>query len=182
MAKKFQKLTTPYEEKMDKSCPWNEYPRPQLKRNSFFCLNGEWDFAITKEGTPPRKYTEKILVPFPPESRLSGIERKIAKDDRLYYRRSFTLPDGFKKDRVLLRFGAVDRLSKLEVNGRLAGVHNDGYLPFYADITELLVDGENNPIQAVTVAGEYTVKAIFTVKDENYKQVSSMEAILVIEE
>ena len=135
---------------MDKSCPWNEYPRPQLKRNSFFCLNGEWDFAITKEGTPPRKYTEKILVPFPPESRLSGIERKIAKDDRLYYRRSFTLPDGFKKDRVLLRFGAVDRLSKLEINGKLAGVHNDGYLPFYADITELLVDGENEIVLSVT--------------------------------
>ena len=65
-------LTTPYSENMDKSCPWNEYPRPQLKRDSFFCLNGLWDFAVTKEATPPKKYTEKILIPFQPESALSG--------------------------------------------------------------------------------------------------------------
>ena len=143
-------LTTPYSENMDKSCPWNEYPRPQLKRDSFFCLNGLWDFAVTKEATPPKKYTEKILVPFPPESALSGIQRRIGKDDRLYYRRKFTLPDGFKKDRIVLRFGAVDRFCRLTVNGQNAGIHNCGYLPFYADITDMLVDGENEILLSVT--------------------------------
>lgn len=148
--KNFEKLTTAYEKRMDKSCPWNEYPRPQLKRDSFFCLNGEWDFAITKEGRPPKIYNEKILVPFPPESRLSGIERRVTKDDRLYYRRKFTLPDGFMKDRLLLRFGAVDRLCKIEINGKPAGAHNDGYLPFFSDITELVTDGENEIVVSVT--------------------------------
>lgn len=151
MAKRtFEGLTTPYEEKMDKVCPWNEYPRPQLKRNSFLCLNGLWDFKISKEGSPPKEYSEKILVPFPPESRLSGIERSVGKNDRLYYRKHFTIPEGFKKDRILLRFGAVDRLAKLEINGKLAGMHNDGYLPFFADITDLLTDGENEIVLTVT--------------------------------
>lgn len=143
-------LTTPYSENMDKSCPWNEYPRPQLKRDSFFCLNGLWDFAVTKEATPPKKYQDKILVPFPPESALSGIERRINKDDRIYYRKTFTLPDGFKKDKVVVRFGAVDRFCRLTVNGKNAGIHNCGYLPFYADITDKLVDGENEIVLSVT--------------------------------
>ncbi len=151
MAKtKLPTLKTPYSEKMDKDCPWNEYPRPQLKRDSFICLNGLWDFAVTKEATPPKKYSEKILVPFPPESALSGIERRINGDDRLYYRRTFTLPDGFKKERVVLRFGAVDRFCHLTVNGQNAGIHNSGYLPFYSDITDMLLDGENEIVLAVT--------------------------------
>ena len=68
----YESLTTPYAENMDRQVPWNYYPRPSLKRDSFLCLNGEWDFAIT-DGGEPKDYTEKILVPFPPESSLSGI-------------------------------------------------------------------------------------------------------------
>ena len=67
-------LTTPFIEKMDRVMPWNEYPRPSMVRNSFLCLNGEWDFAISDTGTP-KEYSERILVPFPPESMLSGIGR-----------------------------------------------------------------------------------------------------------
>ena len=63
------RLTTKYSDLIDKKTPWNEYPRPSMKRNSFFNLNGEWDFAISK--TEPTEYPEKILVPFPPESALS---------------------------------------------------------------------------------------------------------------
>ena len=144
MAKNKQSaLCTPYVQKMDKSCPWNEYPRPQLKRDSFICLNGLWDFAITKDATPPKKFAKNILVPFPVESSLSGIGRSVSSDDYLYYRRKFTIPDGFVKDRVLLRFGAVDRFCKITVNGEIAGIHNIVYLPFYADITDKLVEGEN---------------------------------------
>ena len=151
MAKnKYPSLTTPYAEKMDKSCPWNEYPRPQLKRDSFICLNGLWDFAVSKDATPPKKFAELILVPFPPESPLSGIGRSIGSDDYMYYRKKFTVPKDFINDRVLLRFGAIDRFCKLTVNGTVAGIHNDGYLPFYADITDKLVEGENELLITVT--------------------------------
>ena len=136
-------LTTPYYDKMDRAHPWDVYPRPNLKRDSFICLNGEWEFEISKVDDPPRKYTKIITVPFPPESELSGIGQRIEKSDFLYYRRTFTLPEGFIKDRLLLRFGAVDRYCTVKVNGKTVGTHNCGYLPFYADITELVRDGEN---------------------------------------
>ena len=137
------RLTTPFESNMDADIPWNVYPRPQLKRDSFICLNGPWDFAMTGEEAAPRKYKEKIIVPFPPESALSGIGRGPKKYDFLHYRRNFVIPEGFKKDRIYVRFGAVDRLATVSVNGVVVGTHNDGYLPFYADITDHLVDGVN---------------------------------------
>lgn len=137
------RLTTPFESGLNKAIPWNVYPRPQLKRDSFISLNGEWDFAITKEEAAPRSYSEKILVPFPPESPLSGVCKTPDKYDYLHYHRTFTIPEGFKKDRIYVRFGAVDRLATITVNGKVVGTHNDGYLPFYADITDVLKEGEN---------------------------------------
>ena len=123
--------------------PWCVYPRPQLRRDSFICLNGEWDFAFSDEDAAPRRYDEKIIVPYPPESKLSGICRTAKKYEFLHYRRTFTLPEGFIKDRVYIRFGAVDRLATVSINGTVVGTHNDGYLPFYADITDYLREGEN---------------------------------------
>ena len=136
-------LKTPHYEAAKCDVPWNVYPRPQLKRDSFLCLNGYWDFAITSEDGVPLKFSEKILVPFPPESELSGIGRTPGKYEYLHYRRTFMLPEGFNKGKLLLRFGAVDRLATISVNGTVVGTHNDGYLPFYADVTALLKEGEN---------------------------------------
>ena len=118
-------------------------PRPALRRDSYICLNGSWDFAITAEEVAPRSYSEKIIVPFPPESPLSGIGRTPGKYEYLHYKRSFVIPKDFIKDKVYLRFGAVDRLATVSVNGKLVGTHNDGYLPFYADITDCIKEGEN---------------------------------------
>ena len=87
-------LITPYFEKMDKQMPWNEYPRPSMVRDSFICLNGSWDFAITKEESA-EELGEKILVPFPPESPLSGIKREVPEDYYMHYKRSFSIPEGF---------------------------------------------------------------------------------------
>ncbi len=143
MENKSFKLTTPYSENMDRECPWNIYPRPQLKRDSYLCLNGQWDFTVTKSEKRPQDFPEKILVPFPPESELSGISRKIEPSAYLHYKRTFTIPNGFIKDRVVIRFGAVDRLAILHINGTEVGSHSGGYLPFYADITDHLVEGEN---------------------------------------
>ena len=141
--KKTYRLTTPYSERLDRNAVWNEYPRPQFKRNSYMNLNGEWDFAVSKENTAPSEYREKILVPFPPESALSGIGRRINKGEKMYYRRGFTLPSDFVRDRVILHFGAVDQIATLYINGKELCRNEGGYLPFSCDITEALIQGEN---------------------------------------
>ena len=129
--------------------PWNVYPRPQLQRDSFLCLNGEWEFAVTDHTSQPTKYTETILVPFPPQSTLSGICRAIPKKSALWYRTVFTLPDGFVQDRVLLHIGAADQMAAVFVNGKRAGNHIGGYQPFTFDITNLL-EAENTLTICVT--------------------------------
>lgn len=113
--------------------PWNVYPRPQLKRDSFLCLNGEWDFAVNE-----RVYTHKILVPFAPESILSEVETTFSDHDTLWYKTEFSLPDGFVKERVILHFGAVDQKTEVLLNGTFIGRHVGGYLPFSFDITDFL--------------------------------------------
>ena len=133
-------LYTPFEENLGE-IPWDVYPRPQLKRDSYICLNGKWNLAVRHGAV--RVPLGEILVPFPLESRLSGIEHELREDELLIYERKFTLPDGFKKDRVLLHFGAVDQICKVFVNGESAGGHEGGYIPVSLDITELLCDGEN---------------------------------------
>ena len=135
---------------MDKEKPWNIYPRPLMKRDSFFSLNGEWDICISQTEPRSDSYTQKILVPFPPESKLSGIEREILPGERLYYRKKFALPKGFAKERVILHFGAVDQVCEVYLNGTRIGEHEGGYLPFSFDITDGLTDGENELRLTVT--------------------------------
>ena len=115
-----------------------EYPRPQLIRNSYLNLNGLWSYAITGDDTPPEVFEGQILVPFSPESPLSGVERTVGPDDRLWYRRTFTLPAGFNRGRVFLNFDAVDQYAEVYINGVKACEHMGGYLPFSAEITPLL--------------------------------------------
>ncbi len=131
-------LQTPFQ-KAD--IPFSSYPRPQLVRDSYLCLNGEWDLEILRNNAVVQR--DKIIVPFPPESAASGIGRRFRPNDRLRYRRTFVLPDGFVKDRVLLHFGAVDQETTVAVNGRTVVIHDNGYLPFACDITDVLCEGEN---------------------------------------
>lgn len=128
---------------LDRSCPLPEYPRPQLRRESFYNLNGAWNYAVTPSGDEPEVWDGEIVVPFSPEAPLSGAARGPAKDEYLHYRRGFTLPEGFQKSRVLLHFGAVDQIAEVFVNGISAAKHSGGYWPFSADITNLLREGEN---------------------------------------
>ncbi|MDD3141256.1 MAG: MFS transporter [Lachnospiraceae bacterium] len=118
--------------------PWQEYPRPQLKRDSYLNLNGTWEFAFTHSKQIPEKFKKQILVPFPPESMLSGVEEIQGQQEYLYYRKVITLPMGFTKDKVLLHFGAVDQIATVYINGEEAGTHVGGYLPFSVDITKYL--------------------------------------------
>lgn len=138
--KEFEVLKTPFEDNVGE-IPHNEYPRPNMKRDSYMSLNGKWDFAVTKKDR--KIYSGEILVPFPPESKISGVQRQFGYKDTLKYQRKFTLPDGFVKDRIILHFGAVDRYSRVFVNGKLVCENDGGYLPFEADITDTLCIGEN---------------------------------------
>lgn len=119
--------------------PWDVYPRPQMRRNSFLNLNGKWDFTVT-DGEVPTAYTHTILVPFAPESLLSGVHARYSESKVLWYRRSFALPSGFVKDRVLLHFGAVDQIAEVFVNGEKVCKHVGGYHAFTVDITDRLAE------------------------------------------
>ena len=116
----------------------SEYPRPQMVRSEWQSLNGLWDFAVSKDDSPG-SYTNKILVPFPVESALSGLRWTIEADDRMWYRRTFEVPAKWRKGRVLLHFGAVDWETVVYVNGKEVGNHKGGYDAFTCDITKVLV-------------------------------------------
>ena len=120
--------------------PWTVYPRPQLRRESYLNLNGWWDFEAVEGNKSPTEYTKSIRVPFCPESQLSGIETHFSEGCGLYYKRSFTLPEGFRKDRVLLHIGAADQTAEVFVNGREVGHHEGGYDAFCLDITDALAE------------------------------------------
>ncbi len=137
-----KQLTTPWSETVTEK-PWQEYPRPQFVRKSYINLNGLWDYAITKNEYFPSNYHGKILVPFSPESALSGVNRQLKPDEYLFYRRTFTLTKSFVKDIVLLNFGAVDCICDVFVNGKNVCHHIGGYNSFSADITSALANGEN---------------------------------------
>lgn len=147
---KFNRLYT-LEGKEITGQPWDTYPRPQMKRKSFFSLNGEWDFYANGGSR------ETILVPYPPESILSGIGRDMGKYPSLLYRKIFTLPKGFVKDRVILHFGAVDQIAKIKLNGVIIGEHRGGYDAFSFDITDNLLDKN---LLEVEVSDELENKAL----------------------
>ncbi|MFA9465472.1 MAG: glycoside hydrolase family 2 protein [Velocimicrobium sp.] len=118
--------------------PWQEYPRPQLKRESYVNLNGKWEFALSRCEKIPDEFPMQILVPFPPESILSGIHKRKKKREYLFYKKKVVLPPKFIKDKVLLHFGAVDQIATIYINGIKVMTHVGGYLPFSADITPYL--------------------------------------------
>ena len=133
-------LTTDFESDLTE-IPFADYPRPQMRRDSYLCLNGAWDFRVERRGKT--RLCGTITVPFPPESRLSGIECEIGKHDVMIYTRPFVCPERTEGDRVLLHVGACDQTARVLVNDTLVGEHVGGYLPFDFDITEALCEGEN---------------------------------------
>ena len=144
----FADLYTPEGEALPAQ-PWNTYPRPQLRREKWMNLNGLWDFAVRPSSELPGEYPETILVPFAPESLLSGIHRTVPEGASLFYRRTFSLPDGFGEGRVLLHIGAADQEAEVYLNGRLLGAHTGGYQPFSFDITEALAEENELVIRVV---------------------------------
>ena len=133
-------LTTPWGERLDENRILTEYPRPQMRRDSYLNLNGRWEYAITDSDEPPLRWDGTILVPFSPESALSGVGRTLRPGETLWYRREVTVPEGFlpRDGRLLLHFGAVDQEAAVYLNGVLLGRHMGGYNAFTLDATDAL--------------------------------------------
>jgi len=135
-------LSTPWTDQVGPDNALPEYPRPQLTRKDWQNLNGVWEFAAADDlSTPPtgRTLEERILVPFPVESALSGIQRS---EERMFYRRTFQVPAKWRVDRagqrLMLNFGAVDYDATVWVNGKKVTTHRGGYDRFSVDITDAL--------------------------------------------
>ncbi|NMD02054.1 MAG: beta-galactosidase, partial [Bacteroidales bacterium] len=131
------KIRTSWADKIDPAKCLNEYPRPQMVRDKWKNLNGLWDYAITADSeTLPLNYDGKILVPFPVESALSGVNKIVGPGNVLWYRTMITIPSEMRGKNILLHFGAVDWQSDVFIDGVKIGSHQGGYDPFYFDITE----------------------------------------------
>jgi len=125
-----------------------EYPRPILVRKDWKNLNGLWDYTITGKGeNKPKNYDGEILVPFAIESSLSGVKKRISKEQELWYHKNFQIPKKWKKKEIILHFGAVDWESELWINDKKVGIHKGGYDPFSFNITTYLKKGKNQKIE-----------------------------------
>ena len=124
-------LKTPYE---NGGIPFNIYPRPTLKRNSFLNLNGKWDFKVYLKGK--KVFDGKILVPMPPESHASLVNKRFDKNSVLVYETTFKINENFINDNIILHFGAVDNICEIYVNNKRVGEHVGGYLPFEFNIKD----------------------------------------------
>lgn len=121
-----------------------EYPRPQLQRKNWITLNGLWEYCITdSSATTPTVFQGNILVPYPIESALSGVEKKLLPDQILWYQKKINRPIIDEKDRLILNFGAVDWKTTVFINDRQVGTHYGGYLSFSFDVTDYLNLSEN---------------------------------------
>ena len=145
-----RELSTIWSEQADDglhAVPLPEYPRPQLKREEWTCLNGWWEYGICRSadaGKASRGEADgTILVPFSPETKRSGVGRTLLPGETLWYRKKFEdlhLPEG---RRLLLHFGAVDERCAVYWNGHKVGSHRNGYLSFSFDVTQFVQPGAN---------------------------------------
>jgi len=133
------KIKTSWAEKIDVKNVLPEYPRPLIERADWFNLNGLWNYAILKAGlAEPSKFDGQILVPFAVESSLSGVQKTVGDENEVWYKRNFTVPANWKKNKILLHFGAVDWKSEIWLNDIKIGSHTGGYTPFSFDIQPFL--------------------------------------------
>lgn len=147
-----EQLYTRWGKNLDRDHVLEEYPRPLLMREDYQILNGWWDYAFTIDYKQPQQYEGRILVPFSPETALSGVGRQLKPDEYLWYRRNFNLPGWERKrgqNRILLHFGAVDQSCEVRINGHKVKRHTGGYLPFEVDISRYAQESANELIVAV---------------------------------
>ncbi|MGX8696610.1 MAG: sugar-binding domain-containing protein, partial [Prevotella sp.] len=139
-----KRLKSAFTEQVNPANPLPEYPRPILTREVWQSLNGLWNYAIVSEDALcPTAYDGQILVPYPLESSLSGVQRKMRRDQVLWYERTFSVPKSWQGRDVLLHFGAVDHEAIVYVNGQRVASHVGGYTAFSVNITSALHEGDN---------------------------------------
>jgi beta-galactosidase/beta-glucuronidase len=132
-------LLTQWADEVNPESVLPEYPRPQMVREVWMNLNGLWDYAIVPEAaSKPGKFDGKIMVPFCPESSLSGVGKNVGTVNRLWYRRTFELPAEWAGKQIMLNFGASDWETGVWVNGKEVGSHKGGYDAFSFNITDAL--------------------------------------------
>ena len=149
-SKKEAPLMTRWAKDVNQNNAHQEYPRPQLTRDNWINLNGLWDLAIvSRDQSKPENFNEKILVPFPVESALSGVMRMVKDDEQIWYQRNFSVPQDWDGKKMLLHFGACDWDTTVYVNGKKVGSHKGGYTAFSMDITDALVKDQK---QTITVS------------------------------
>ena len=140
-------MKTKWGEALDPGAVLQEYPRPQMVRESYRNLNGWWDYAMTASSVPPERWDGKILVPFSPEAELSGVGRTLLPGQTLWYRRA--LPEQPRSGmRLLLHIGAADQECTVYLNRNRVGAHVGGYTAFTMDVTDALAE-ENELLIAV---------------------------------
>lgn len=151
-------LMTKWGEDLNKNCPLSEYPRPQFKRDSYLNLNGIWQCEFCESEEIPSKFSYDIVVPFSPETPLSGVNRMLKSNEYLIYNKKFDLPDDFNKGKVFVHFGAVDQIAKVYLNGRFVGVHHGGYTPFSFEVSHLIQEHNtlNVVVRDLTEKNEYS--------------------------
>lgn len=129
--------------------PLKEYPRPQFKRDSYICLNGKWDIEFSFEDKLPSSFEKEVIVPYPIESTLAGLNNKyLEKNEIIFYRKKFKLEKDFVKDIVELHFDSVDQITEVYLNNKFVGRNEGGYIPFSFEIQDYLED-ENELIVKV---------------------------------
>jgi beta-galactosidase/beta-glucuronidase len=136
-------LSTRWTKDVLPSTSHSEYPRPQMVRDAWQSLNGLWEYAIRPRGeNRPDHFEGSILVPFPIESSLSGVMKRIGPDRELWYRRTVSVEPYAPDKRLLLHFDAVDWESTVWLDGAEIGVHRGGYTPFVFDVTDRMTQGK----------------------------------------
>ena len=132
--------------------PRAEYPRPQFERSEWINLNGEWtyefdfvDSGLERNLNNSKGFADKIIVPFCPESKLSGVEHKDFITG-IWYHRTIQAPANWANKKIMLNFGAVYYESEIYIDGNFVGRHFGGSSSFAFDVTKHLADGKSHDL------------------------------------
>ena len=142
--KKYNKLYTAETSNINLDNPLNEYPFPQFKRDSYFSLNGKWKYKITKNLKDLSNFEDEIIVPFPIESLLSGVNKCLQKNEFIIYKKEFALEKSFIKKNTFLHFLCVDQKYKVILNNYSFDIVTPLSLPTKIDISKCIK--ENNEL------------------------------------